>query len=123
MLIPVPPKSRKRDAKRRAVRPLKLVAATYTEGTSVTLTFDRAVEVAGIDVAAITVADEAAGYLFEGTGAATPLSETSVLVPLVDVEQSPVAGTLLTAGAGTGIVADDDGGTWAGVTDLALPYP
>ena len=29
----------------------------------------------------------------------------------------------LTASAGTGIVAENDGGTWAGVTDLALPFP
>ena len=32
-------------------------------------------------------------------------------------------GTLLTAGAGTGIVAADDGGAWAGVAGLELPFP
>ena len=102
---------------------LTLVAATYVEGTSVTLTFDRAVDVGGIDVGAITVEDEAAGYLFRGAGAATQPSPAVVLVPLVDVELSPVVGTFLTAGPGTGIVADDDGGTWAGVTELSLPFP
>jgi hypothetical protein len=30
---------------------------------------------------------------------------------------------LLTATALTGIVAAGDGGTWAGVTELELPYP
>ena len=29
----------------------------------------------------------------------------------------------LTASAGTGIVATDDGGTWEGVEGLQLPYP
>jgi hypothetical protein len=33
------------------------------------------------------------------------------------------SGEHLFASATSGIVAVNDGGTWAGVTDLALPYP
>ena len=41
------------------------------------------------------------------------------------VEVGPYAGFghRLTASAATGIVAVDDGGTWAGIVDQSLPYP
>jgi hypothetical protein len=44
-------------------------------------------------------------------------------VPLVISHGSSGPGTELTATSATGIVAVDDGGTWAGVSDLSMPFP
>ena len=38
-------------------------------------------------------------------------------------ESPPARQPLVLLAALTGIVAVDDGGTWAGVTDLELPFP
>ena len=127
-MLNVPPLPFLRRRVRKAPPPappaLTLVSAAYTEGASVTLTFDRPIDIAAIDVAAVTVDDGgASGFMFQGSGAATLASPAAVEVPLVDTGFTASPATTLTAGPGTGIVADDDGGTWAGVTDLPLPFP
>jgi hypothetical protein len=101
---------------------LTLVAATYDPGTSVTLTFDRAVSAAALDASQISVYDAAGtGWFYSGTGAGV-VAGNSVTVTLLENEGAE-GPTRVTATALTGIVAVDDGGTWAGVTDLELPFP
>ena len=104
---------------------LVLVSAAYDHaGPNVTLTFDRQIDVAGIDVTAVTVNDDdVAGIELRGAGAVTLTGPAAVRIPLADVGIAQQPGTFLTATAATGIVAADDGGTWAGATGLALPYP
>jgi hypothetical protein len=65
------------------------------------------------------------GMAFRGTSDPGPqlLNPTTVKVWLIDIGEFTGGGVLLSATGATGIVADDDGGTWAGVTDLGLPYP
>jgi len=46
-----------------------------------------------------------------------------VSVNLQVVGEPTGALTTLTASAATGIVAVDDGGTWAGTTNTELPFP
>lgn len=108
-----------------AVAPLVLVSATYdTDGPKATLTFDRAVDVSAFDGAAITVNDPVwAAATFDGSGGAVLVSPAVVDVMLVPIDLP--SGTIVTmsATAATGIAAADDGGTWAGAIDLALPYP
>ena len=104
---------------------LMLVAATYdTDDFSVTLVFDRAVDAAGLDAAAITVDDgEFAAGLFEGAGPATIVNPTTIKLFLEEIGGPTVNDVELTATATGGIVAVDDGGTWAGVTAVVLPFP
>ena len=48
---------------------LTLVAASYDTGTSVTLVFDRAVAIGGINVGVVLVNDEFTNETYAGSGA------------------------------------------------------
>jgi hypothetical protein len=109
--------------RRKAAAALTLVAATYSTGTWVRLTFDRAVTIAAINVAAITVNDDDSDEMWVGSGAATLFAPQTVQVPLVILHGATGPGTQLYATSTTGIVAVNDGGRWAGVTNLSLPFP
>jgi hypothetical protein len=119
-------RGRSRNGSNVAPAALVLVAAAYEAGTvppTVTLVFDRAIDVSGIAGAAIVVSDEGdLGETLTGTGAVTLLGPATVRIGLVKVGDPLPGSTTLTATAGNGIVAADDGGAWAGVTDLVLPF-
>ena len=101
-----------------------LVAAEFTDEEMLTLTFDRAIDVSGLDGTQILVDDSiVVGSLYLATGGTTMLTPASVRIAMAWVEGSTTPGLHLTAGAASGIVAIDDGGTWAGVTALELPFP
>jgi hypothetical protein len=104
---------------------LTLVSASYdTDDGSVVLSFDRAVDAAGLDAAAITLDDgEFAAGLFVGSGPATVINPTTIKIFLEEVGGPTVPDVELSATAASRIVASDDGGTWAGVSGLVLPYP
>ena len=102
---------------------LTLVAADYLSGSWVRLTFDRAVDASGLVADQITFVDQPADGIYQGTGAATMVGPTTVQVALTPIGMTGGPARLLTATAGTGIVADGDGAAWAGVTDLPLPFP
>jgi hypothetical protein len=102
---------------------LVLVEATFDpDGPEVYLTFDRAIDIAGLVVAQFAIADGPDGHSL--VGAFTPLliapNEVQVLMQITGAASGDEV--LLSAGAGNGIVAVDDGGTWAGVSDVGLPY-
>ena len=133
MLIIPPTKFRKhggRTKPQRATqtpptRELILEAAAFDNDTvTVTLTFDRAIDIAGIVVGGDIIVNDAAvtGNLYEAYGA-TLAAPNSVSVNLQVVGEPTGALTTLTASAATGIVAVDDGGTWAGTTNTELPFP
>ena len=91
---------------------------------SLRLTFDRAISLAGFQGSAVVVDDAAdSGSLYQGTGGAFLVNGTTVEIFLVDPTPASGAGTTVTATAANGIVAVNDGGTWAGVTGVTLPYP
>jgi hypothetical protein len=99
-----------------------LVAAAYDPGATVTLTFDRPVDVAAMDVAAVAVDDgPVMGFRYVGFGTPTMLDPRTVNVTLTGVEDFPGPGVTLSVAAGNGIVAAG-GGAWAGVSDVALPF-
>jgi hypothetical protein len=102
---------------------LTLVAATWEESPSVTLVFDRPVDVSGLDVALVRVDIGPLGSSYVGYQAPIVVSPTTVQILLSGVGDYPGPGVVLNAPADTGIVAADDGGTWAGVADLSLPFP
>jgi hypothetical protein len=99
-------------------------AAFDNDSVTLTLTFDRAIDIAGIVGGDIIVNDaDITGNLYEATGPATMLSPTTVRIELNGVSEATGTGVRLSAGAANGIVAVDDGGTWAGITDEPLPFP
>jgi hypothetical protein len=132
MLLPAPPLVLRKPRKRFPVpkkpnvapaAPLVLVSATYDRPASVDLTFDRAIDVSGIDPAALLVWDGEFGFEYQGDGEVELLSPTTVRVLLNGIAEWTGEGVTMSVGADNGIVASDDGGMWAGVTDLALPFP
>ena len=102
---------------------LTLIAAEYDTGTTIELTFDRAVDIAGIVVGDVSVNEGPESIRYVGSGAATLVTPTKVVIGLVEDGGQGAPFITLTAGAGNGIVAVDDGGAWAGVTNLVLPFP
>jgi len=120
-----------RTTKKRADAPappaaaLVLVEAAFDEtAPTIRLTFDRAIDIDGLVGSQIVVDDGAmTGTRYEAVGEANLDGPDGVFIQLLEVGPAQNAGTVLTASAGTGIVAVDDGGTWAGATDVALPYP
>ena len=100
-----------------------LVAADYEESTWLWLSFDRPLDIAGLVGSAIQVNDPSNGTLFAATGPATLNEPTVLQLGLVVVTDSSTGDLSVTATGASGIVAVDDGGTWAGVTNLLLPFP
>ena len=129
LIIPPRPFVRRRLRPARKTPPpgvaLTLLEASFDEVSAIVrLTFDRAIDIAGLNGAAIIVDDGATtATRYDATGSATLETPERVAIELQAIEPSESPGTLLTAGASSGIAAVDDGGTWAGVSDLALPYP
>lgn len=130
--IPFPSFRKRRGKRRRRPAPaapapaaLTLIAAAYVESTYVELTFDRPIDIAALVADQIRVDDgPVSGTLWEGVGAgSTLISPAVVRITLGEFDPSSGTTTVLNATAASGIVAVDDGGTWAGVSDLALPFP
>lgn len=129
MLIVPPPKVRnhRKAAKRAAVVPalpqLTLQSATYDpDELIVTLYFEEGVDDSGLDGSQVSVNDPVTNnklYLATGDHEAV---DNYLEIQLE--EQGPASGAavVLNAGAGTGIVGSGDGATWAGVSDVVLPF-
>jgi len=119
---------RKRKAATVATQPaaeLVLVAAGYSKDVyTLTLTFDRPIALVDFDGAAITVNDDTQLSLsFAATGTATITAPDTLVLGLDEIGSPTGPGQTFTASGETGIVAVDDGGTWAGASNQALPFP
>lgn len=104
---------------------LLLVSASYDETALVlTLAFDRAIDASGFAASQVSVNDGSFNMgCYRGAGEATVLSPTTIQVALVRIWDTPSAPTTLSATALTLLRAvDGDRGTWAGTSDLGLPY-
>ena len=134
---PVIPLKRRVHRKRRAVPvagptppppvALVLVSAAYQtfDDPFLTLTFDRAINIEAFEGSGMLVDDgQFRLTLFDALGGLTLEDPQTLRIELTTVGPSTAAGdVLLSAAANNGIVAVDDGGAWAGVANLALPFP
>src|SRR3954469_4962633 len=104
---------------------LALVSAQYHEEQEwVRLGFDRAIDIAALDPAQVVVDDDDfTGNRLAGVAGATLVNPTTVQVPLDRIGSASESNVHLIASATSGIVAVNDGGTWAGASDVALPFP
>jgi hypothetical protein len=132
--MPTPPSvltaKQRRHHKRRSVRAappaLTLVQAIYPTDVSGTidLKFDRAINVDAFDGEQVIVKDGTLlGAICNCAGPAELQDAQTVRLYLVNLEDYLLPNQLLSATGASGIVAADDGAAWAGVTDVALPFP
>jgi hypothetical protein len=105
---------------------LMLVQAIYPTDVSGTidLQFDRAINVDAFDGEQVIVKDGTIlGAICNCAGPAELQDAQTVRLYLVNLEDYLLPNQLLSATGASGIVAADDGAAWAGVTDVALPFP
>jgi hypothetical protein len=131
-MVVLPPAKRKslgRPTDAMANRPappqtLVLVSASYDENEPVLfLTFDRAVDASAFVAGQVIVNDGSFDSgVYGGVGPAGILSPTQISVVLELLSGTPPGPVTMTATALTGLAAVDDGGTWAGVSDVGLPF-
>ena len=120
--VPLIPFRRRRKAGPPAT--LVLVSASYDDvGLTLALTFDRAIDASAFIPSQVRVNDGSFNMsLYGGIAPATLESPTQINVPLARLADAPLAPVTLSATALTGLTAADDGGTWAGVNEIGLPY-
>jgi hypothetical protein len=135
MISPIQIQRRQRRYKSKVGRPtptppppgdLNLVSADYvvSPSLSVVLGFDRAIDISGLNGAAIVVDDgDAASESFAATGETEMLDPATVRIGLDYIGDDSDPGIYLNATDESGIVAVGDGGTWPGVTGWVLPDP
>ena len=127
-MITFPPvkKHRKRMSVRAAKPPveLTLVAAAYNPAFPfIELEFDREIDFSAMVGSAITVMDTASQHAkMAATGEVVVINPKKIQVTMVNAGAMSGSGVKLTATAGNGIVAVDDGGAWEGVTNVDLPF-
>jgi hypothetical protein len=105
---------------------LTLRQATYpVEGVTgaIDLKFDRAIDISALDKTQIIVKDGVILGTVNDIEFAELLDEQTARMYFQELGEYSEPNQLLGASATTGIVAVEDGGTWAGVTELALPWP
>ena len=127
MLSTPPPIRKNHGHSSRPIKPrqtLVLVSANYDETVPLlSLVFDRAIDASLFVAAQVMVSDGSFNMsVYGGVGPAIVEAPERISVALVRLSDAPLAPTTLTASALTGIVAVDDGGTWAGVSELGLPF-
>ena len=103
---------------------LTLVSANYDETVPLlSLVFDRAIDASGFVASQVMVNDGSINMsLYGGVGPAIIEAPERISVALQVLATAPLAPTTLSATALSGLVAVDDRGTWAGVSDVGLPY-
>lgn len=128
MLKKVPPIYQKRDRpiRTKPVAPpapgvLTLIAATYEPGESVTLTFDRAIDLGEVRVDRMRLNDATADSLYSGSDPFA-VGADAVRVTLSYEGDSTGPSVRLTAPATVLILPADGGPAWAGVSGLTLPF-
>ena len=115
-----PPKPKKRSVPSQPGLMLQAVLYPANSGQSIHLEFDRDINIGSINVGQILVSDSTLNKIRQGTGSATLIDSQTVQIDLDDAGAYSGDDDVLNASNDTGIVAVDDGGTWAGVSDYPV---
>ncbi len=101
---------------------LALASAAHDSGTnSVTLTFNQAVDLTGIQPNEIIVSDGNQNLLLGGQGVLEE-TPTSVRLELEFIDYTTEPNVMLNATNATGIRSQADESEWEGVSGVELPY-
>ena len=121
----IPKRKAKAPAQPPPVESLVLTSAFYSsEELILLLQFDRDIDISELDGSQISVNDPADNHQrYLATGSSQLISANYVQIQLDPAGSATGTQAALSAGANSGIVAVNGGGTWAGATDLSLPYP
>jgi hypothetical protein len=130
MLIIPPPKFRvnRKPAKivpKTGPAAVVLQAASYAPGLAiVTLTFDRPVVLGSVITSSIVVNDPVTqNEQFMGSGPAVAYGANGIQVALIFSGSTSGSQVRMSVGNTNGIAAVNDGGKFAGVSELVLPFP
>jgi hypothetical protein len=131
MLYPgVIPAKRRVGRRRRHVVPssptpagLTLVSVAYEQANYVELMFNEPIDIDDINGEAFRVFDANVGFEYTGTGLIELMTPATVRLGLVGVGDWFETGVWLDVSGDNGITSADDEQPWAGVTDLAIPFP
>jgi hypothetical protein len=99
-----------------------LLAGSFDAGTlTLSLTFDREIDVSGIVAGQIVVLDGNQAIEWGGTAEVWQESPASLNMILIENGEYPGSGVWLEAPTGAGIKSAD-GVAWAGAVDVELPF-
>ena len=118
-----PPRQRAHH-KRRPAASLVMIAAQFRVGGggSITITFDRYIDIAAINPGAVRVVDGVTTLMSYVGSSAIAFGPGTVKIFCTSTGSVPAGTQILNAGANSGIVAVNDGGTWAGAVNVGLPF-
>ena len=124
IIPPIPARRVRKTTPPAPAQTLVLVSANYDETVPIlSLVFDRAIDASGFVASQVIVTDGSFNMsVYGGVGPAIVEAPSRISVALQFLATAPLAPTTLSATASTGLVAVDDGGTWAGVSDVGLPF-
>jgi hypothetical protein len=101
---------------------LTLVAASVDDGPTLTMQFNREIDVSSMDVTSVAAALGSQGFDYVGFESPIVLDDFTVQVLLTGTSEDDDPGDFLSVSAASGIVGVA-GGAWAGCGALELPYP
>ncbi len=121
--IPVRPRVYRKSKYLRPVSlqgPVLLSAVADFNESSVTLVFDRNIEMVSYDPAEIVVSSAIDQLYFVGNGSFDVMSPESLKLYIGPTDEYTGDTNLLNAGNASGIRADEDDVAWMGVTDFVI---
>jgi hypothetical protein len=106
---------------------LTLVTAEYDPaGPWLRVTFDQAIDIAAANSGTFQVVvgtGSGSGPVMIGTGTVVLVSPSTAQIDLVETGSAPFDIVVMSAGADSGVVSVAGALSWAGVTNLGLPFP
>ncbi len=100
--------------------PVLISAVADFDETSVTLTFDRAIEMVSYDPSQIIASSAATHMYYQGNGSFDPPAGNTIKLFMGETDEYPGDENLLDASATTGIRALVDHVAWAGVSGFVI---
>ncbi len=121
LIVPLFFKRRKRRVTIAPAGPVLLSADFSPDYLTLSLYFDRAIDVAVFDPSKIVVADGTSSMkTYAAAGAYSIVSETGIEITMIETGDYIEAASVLNAAPGNGIVASSDASPWLGAADFVI---